>query len=267
MFYLTRRWMGAFAVVGALVTGCSSTETGFVAANGHNLFYSCGGSGHAVAFLAGLGGDHSLWPIADRLRDRVYACNYDRFGDGDSSPLASNTTIVDDAADLSPLLDGVRAARPVVLVGHSYGGLLAYVYARQHPEQVDGLLLIDPSHPLEDDRFREALSAEQWAAFIGAPPEGPHPDFDASVDLSKESYGPLGDLPITVLTASESFLRGRDCAALPCAELQAVSQRLHEDYASLSTDSRHLDVVASHHIQSDEPDLVVNEIIALLDRL
>jgi pimeloyl-ACP methyl ester carboxylesterase len=44
-----------------------------------------------------------------------------------------------------------------VLVGHSFGGLLVRVYADQYPEEVVGLLLLDPSHPDQVARLERVL--------------------------------------------------------------------------------------------------------------
>jgi hypothetical protein len=66
--------------------------------NGHGLRLQCsGGHGPTVIFEPGIGGDHSLRPIAERVRDRAYACVHDRWGVGDdptrrvSSPLATTS--------------------------------------------------------------------------------------------------------------------------------------------------------------------------------
>jgi hypothetical protein len=50
-------------------------------AGAHDLHIECSGSGPTVLFEAAIGGDHALWPIADRLRDYAYACTYDRAGE------------------------------------------------------------------------------------------------------------------------------------------------------------------------------------------
>ena len=234
--------------------------------NGHSLYYSCGGTGQSVLFLAGLGGDHTLWPIADRLRSRANACTYDRYGDGSSSELRAPTTVVDDAADLHVLLDELNVAQPVILVGHSYGGLLAYYAARTYPEDVAGLVLIDPSHPQQAEAFDAVLNDEQRVAFAQPSPGLSVVDFDASVAIAANQYGSLGNLPLTVLDATDSF-RDADCEALPCPAMQVVATELHQDYAALSTNAQYLPVDASHYIHEDQPDLVVTQILALLDRV
>jgi pimeloyl-ACP methyl ester carboxylesterase len=41
----------------------------------------------------------------------------------------------------------------IILVGHSYGGLVAQMYAMLYPQQVAGLVLLDPAHELQYDHF------------------------------------------------------------------------------------------------------------------
>ena len=62
----------------------------------------------------------------------------------------------DAAAEVSDLENGLKAARiasPYVLVGHSLGGMEMRLFAYRHPDQVVGLLLIDPGIEHRDRRL------------------------------------------------------------------------------------------------------------------
>lgn len=50
-------------------------------------------------------------------------------------------------AELRVLLQKLNLSPPYILVGHSIGGLYMQLFARQHPEDVAALVLIDPTHP------------------------------------------------------------------------------------------------------------------------
>jgi pimeloyl-ACP methyl ester carboxylesterase len=114
------------------------------------------GSGHpAVVFDAGVGEPGSLaWAgvlPAVALRTRVIA--YDRAGIGASDP-ASQLTLEGEIADLAALVTEAGDG-PCVLVGHSWGGLLAQLVAFDHADLIVGLVLIDPAH-------EETLAAVSW---------------------------------------------------------------------------------------------------------
>ena len=53
------------------------------------------------------------------------------------------------AAELHALLTAAEVPPPYVLVGHSFGGLTIRAYAASHPEDVAGLVFVDPAHPEE----------------------------------------------------------------------------------------------------------------------
>ena len=100
----------------------------FVTVTGGELELWCGGDGPTVMFLSGIGGDHSLKGFGVRLTDQAYACFYDRPGDGPPPPDKPRTA-GSDAADLHELLAVAEIPTPVVLVAHSYGGLIAVIAA------------------------------------------------------------------------------------------------------------------------------------------
>ena len=75
-------------------------------------------------------------------RTRVIA--YDRAGAGDSDPVAP-LSLDGQIGDLTAVLRAAGGGRPVVVAGHSWGGLLAQLVALDHPELVAGLVLADPA--------------------------------------------------------------------------------------------------------------------------
>ena len=72
---------------------------------------------------------------------------YDRAGLGHSDPGPAPRDGRAIAADLQVLLAVLGESRPVVLVGHSMGGLMVRVYALAQPKQVLGLVLVDAVTP------------------------------------------------------------------------------------------------------------------------
>jgi pimeloyl-ACP methyl ester carboxylesterase len=74
---------------------------------------------------------------------------YDRAWLGWSDPAGSPRTTLNVVDELHALLEAARIPTPRILVGHSYGGMLVHAYAAKYPEQVAGLVLVDPLSPSE----------------------------------------------------------------------------------------------------------------------
>ena len=77
------------------------------------------------------------------------ACTYDRAWLGWSARANSPRTTLNIVDELHALLEAARIPGPYILVGHSFGGLLVRAYAATYPEQVAGLVLVDPLAPRE----------------------------------------------------------------------------------------------------------------------
>ncbi len=131
----------------------------------HRLHLSCAGTGvPPVVFDAALAGSVLSWTfVQPEIAKLTRACAYDRAGHGwsDAGPLPR--TLEQIAAELHELLHAAGVPPPFVLVGHSYGGLVVRVYAAQYPDEVCGLVLVDPAHPKDwvtvNDRELRRLEA------------------------------------------------------------------------------------------------------------
>jgi pimeloyl-ACP methyl ester carboxylesterase len=118
-----------------------------------------GAGAPTVVFLHGLVMDNlSSWYFtvgapAAKLADVVL---YDLRGHGKSERPATGYGLADMVADLAALLDALDVRRPVILVGNSFGGLLALAFAAAHPARAAGLVLVD-GH-LGDDGFAAQMA-------------------------------------------------------------------------------------------------------------
>jgi pimeloyl-ACP methyl ester carboxylesterase len=71
-------------------------------------------------------------------------CSYDRASLGWSDPASTPRVTSHLVDELHQLLDAANISGPYVLVGHSYGGMLVRAYAAKFPDDVAGLVLVDP---------------------------------------------------------------------------------------------------------------------------
>jgi pimeloyl-ACP methyl ester carboxylesterase len=126
---------------------------------GRRLHLYCSGEGPVtVVYDSGSGDAGWAWQaVQPEIAKRTRACVYDRAGLGFSDPSPLPGTSVNAVADLHALLGKGGVKPPYVLVGHSYGGANVQLYAYRHPDEVKGLVLVEPFH--EDlDRRLDAVS-------------------------------------------------------------------------------------------------------------
>ncbi|WP_052442611.1 alpha/beta fold hydrolase [Streptacidiphilus neutrinimicus] len=113
-----------------------------------------GRSGGPVVMLeSGLGGSWLGWdPLVSELRPRpdeggLRVLRADRPGLGRSQPAPGVPSLALRAAWSAALLDSVGVREPVVVCGHSLGGLYAEAFARLRPERVAGVVLVEAHAP------------------------------------------------------------------------------------------------------------------------
>lgn len=131
-------------------------------ADGRRINLDCRGSGAPVVILETGWGDTTLmWAtIHDSLAEHTTTCAYDRAGLGFSDPRDGETTLAAIEADLAQVAEVAGRGEPVILVGHSKGGVFVRQFAAARPGRVAGLVLLDPGGPEKD------------VAYAAADPEG-----------------------------------------------------------------------------------------------
>lgn len=103
------------------------------------------GSGPAVIFEAGISATCLNWTaVRSQVERFARACAYDRAGLGWSDRAKTPRTTLAIVEDLHRLIERAGIPAPYVLVGHSFGGLVARAYSARYGAELAGLVLVDP---------------------------------------------------------------------------------------------------------------------------
>lgn len=264
---------------------------------GRRLHLECKGDrvGPTVIFEAGLSQytAHSTYGKAQALiAPFARVCTYDRAGLGWSDPVAGVRTHQAMVEDLHKLVADAKLNGPFILVGHSVGGLLTRLYAKQYPDDVAGMVLVDatPEAYLFAPGMAQARNAiiakidaglkdAQDSVPVVAMPAGTSADIViaflpqvlhavrqeyAAIDLAPTGlrrpggYGTLGDTPLAVIR------RGK--TANPPGDDDQRWRELQEAMAELSTRSFLVMAENSGHVVPyDEPQVVADAVRRILE--
>jgi len=127
----------------------------FYTVRGGQMHIACSGAGSpAVVIEAAASASWLAWEgVQQQLSDTTRVCTYDRAGHGWSEPRSGPRDAEAIVAELHELLDAAAVQRPLVLAGHSAGGLYVRAYSRKFPHEVAGVALIDASSPGQLDEL------------------------------------------------------------------------------------------------------------------
>ena len=166
-----------------------------IRAAGVRQWIDCRGTGPlTVVVIPGLATAANAWQqVLPAFRRVTRTCIYDRPGLGDSPARPDAHQILDAglfARELHDLLAAAGEPGPYVLVGHSFGGLIARAFVAQFPQTIRGLLLaesVTPDDPSNGPFWSEAGHRIDMAKSSAATDDGPK----------------LGNTPLLVVSASD----------------------------------------------------------------
>jgi pimeloyl-ACP methyl ester carboxylesterase len=137
----------------------------------HSLHINCLGQGSPTVILeaANLGMSAHWVRVQKQLAQTTRVCAYDRAGLGWSERGPQPRDAEQVSSELHTLLANAAGIEgPYVLVGHSYGGLYARMYAARYSEEVGGVVLVDSSHPEQFTRSPEGRAMYEQTNRLGA---------------------------------------------------------------------------------------------------
>lgn len=233
-----------------------------VDAGGHSLrMFISGHGGPAVVFETGgapaAGGPLEAWervqPAVSKFTTTV---SYDRAGIGWSAPGPKPRDARQVARELHTALHNAHVAPPYVLVGHSFGGPLNRVFAGMYPDEVAGMVLVDPTQEemlvwnQARDPQQQERQDEEWK------------DIKASLEEAHESRVPP-NIPVIVITAMklQMFPGLTDKQKEEMMTTHAAWLRFHEEWLAKIPNSQHIVTEKSGHVVPfEQPELVIEAI-------
>jgi pimeloyl-ACP methyl ester carboxylesterase len=227
--------------------------------------YTFAGNGSpAVVFESGLGDGREAWqPLFADVGKFASVFAYDRGGYGDSRATAEDRSAREIVEELRALLKAAHVEPPYVLVGHSIGGLYANLFARLHPDEIAGVVLVDARPPDFSERCKAA------GALVCAPPVWLMP-FVGGGSLQEYKWAPKGmqqvrdaapfpPVPLVVVTGTHKPFEGKAFNNL-WLETQAEMSRLSPYGRHVICDH------CGHYVHQDDPALVVEAVRDVVER-
>jgi pimeloyl-ACP methyl ester carboxylesterase len=248
----------------------------FAQVGAKQLAWECRGEGNkTVVLIAGMGLDaHATYKNTFRhfAVPGYQVCLYDRAGVGKSTPQSA----VRPMRALTDELDGLirqRGWRDVVLVSHSFGGMIARAYTQAHPEVVKGIVFVDSVHESWYPAMQRAMSPEGWRTMdmiiSWERDKNSHEDFVEAIQALGTPARRL-DLPVTVLSRGLPFTTIRQ-AKMSYDDVDAYNttwDTAQFELAKVSDDMRHVRMrYAAHLFDEQDPWLVLDEIGLLTKRV
>jgi pimeloyl-ACP methyl ester carboxylesterase len=253
----------------------------------HSLHITCQGvGGPTIVIDTGAGDTFARWmPLMDSLSENNRVCAYDRagYGQSDHGPMPRTSRVA--VEELHLLLINTGESAPFLLLGHSLGALNMQVYAVTYPDDIVGMVLLDPppfgwlvgeNYPDLRELFkREVGSLIRQATKVvasGNPEDQNLAKFLSAVASEQEQMfvesaqqvsgiDSFGQLPLVVVGATQADPRFGESSESFRQYWNYESQKIVQK----SENGRFVIAEGStHQIHLDSPNLVLQEIDAML---
>ncbi|WP_076542935.1 alpha/beta fold hydrolase [Shewanella sp. UCD-KL21] len=248
-------------------------ELGVVKVSDFELEYEILGDGkHTVLLESGASAGLSDWdPIFNQISVHAKVIRYSRVGNGKSTSIKRHFSSLDYADYARELIAKLYIKEPVIIVAHSYGGNIARDFAVAYPQQIKGLLMLEPSSEHDIDIMRDIdlkrANREIAEVKLNDMSEGMSNNYlDFWSKRPLPNYPQIKDMPVTVIVSTKKF---ENPSNLFFSERARNMWGKHwQDWAGTFPKGRTvLTEKSGHYVQFDEPQLVVNELLLLMNKL
>ncbi len=267
--------------------------------------YCIGEGSPAVILEAGLNDFYVAWSkVQPEIAKVTRVCSYDRAGLGwsEANPNPRKSEVM--AEELHTLLTNAGVEGPYILVGHSFGGIVMRVFARQYPSETAGIVLVDSAHEDQGARlpfiqstvdktinqFRSLSLLSRFGLIALSPASIPNRGFSGDAykqyqailattnyfdcaiaettafyaDAPSVKAAGLGDLPLIVLSHG---LPDKTSGIDQTQQIQFEQEwsKMQKELVDLSSQGKQIIAEqSSHYIQLDQPELVIEAILELV---
>lgn len=269
--------------------------------NDKKVRYACKGSGEPYVFFeTGFGSDSEVtWSdIVNQLPESFTACYYDRLGYGGSDDVSQTFTTDEKSYLQESLIKHIAGEKPVILVAHSYGGIIARRTVARAKINLVALILLDSAHENQHTVMRGKLdpisdSVKVWqyvnATFGLSQIKNIFKEYDSPISKRLDQYysgfrwahvlstyrnergfyTPLkdfkydfGELRMLVISHDKQAYSGNPRFSGVVNDWDQMQKSI----AELSSNSVHVIAKgATHNIPGDSPELIVSKVIETVE--
>ncbi len=251
-------------------------DINYIENNGNKIAYCDTGSGNTTIILvSGLTLGLDTWKdLQQQLSKHARVISYDRNGLGNSDYIPNSKNMAAMTGELDVIINHLDLNSPIILIGHSVGGYIVRKYTELFPEKVKALFLIDAYHELFYKELKNSVTEKMWSDYVGnwesiknnvSSGIADEIGFTSELMKSDERYIIPSDIPVYLFTSikevpiEEKFVEFNKMAFKVHLRL---NNQLDKEYGNLThiiTDK------SSHYIYLEEPELIMNEVVALLN--
>ncbi|MCX6255739.1 MAG: alpha/beta hydrolase [Bacteroidia bacterium] len=223
----------------------------YVSIDGQKFFIKEFGVGDiTVIFENGMSDSLEAWgAIPDTVALFTHVFLYDRADIGKSDSSRQERTIPNMVLELKSILKHENINPPYILVGHSLGGYITRYFSSQFPDDVKGLLLLDPA----PEAFWESMSKRKLKKYI-----------EGGNEWYRTKHAPKYWKEWHQFILNMVYMKNLNISKnLPIILVSATESnwyKYHEKIIAGFKNARHVELAGGHYLHINHPDLIVGYI-------